>query len=461
MIKTEKNAYPTGDRYYSPVKKDQPPDDNLSLRSLSVTLFPNRKRIVITVFILAVLIFAGIRLLGKSNGQPKYQTAQVQRGDIVSMVSESGNVNVDTQLTINSPINGVIETLYVNNGDTVRAGQNLFKVRSTASAQQQAAAYASYQSAVAADNSARENKMTEQAQLEKDRQSVIDASTNVTNMQNNLNVSAANPATKLAYTQNDIDSINSALTSARDTFTADQQKYEDADAAIGAAAAQVNSTGLSYQLTQDSVVAAPVSGTIANISVLPGASVVASSNNSSNGSTASGLSSTGSSAILIIGDLSRVSVTAQVSEVDIPSIKVNQKAVVTLDSLPGKTFVGQVDKADSIGTITSGVVTYNVHINLLSPPPAILSGMSATVDIETARHTNVLYVPTATIQVVNGQQIIRVINNGTVSQMPVTTGLSSGTDTEIISGLSEGQTVVVSGGPANTAQTGGASPFSA
>lgn len=412
------------------------------------------------LFIIAIVLLIGwfsvSRILAASSNKPKYQTAQVQKGSIISTVNESGNVTSTSQAGVGSPTTGIVEEIYVKDGDTVTQGQNLFKVKSIASAQEIASAWSAYQTALVGANTSSQNKIIDQATLEKDRQAVISASSAVITMQNNVNTSTSNPTTKLPYTQNDMDALNSALTSARETFAADEQKYNQSGQNIGAASASVNSAWLAYQATQDSVVTAPIPGTVANIAIKAGDQVTASGGNLS--SNASATTTSSSNAILAIGNYDTPYVKVQASEVDITKIQARQKATMTLSAFSGKTFVGNVDQVDTAGTVTSGVVTYNVYVTFVAPPSDIKPGMSASVTIQTARKDDVLTVPTAAIQTANGQSTVRVLKNGKVSSVPVEIGIASDTDTEVTSGLSEGDTVVT--GTVSTASAAGGSTIS-
>lgn len=431
-------------------------------------IFNTRKRITILTVVLLGVGFLGFRVFGTKAQQVQYQTAQVQKGSIISTLSENGNVSTTGQVSVTSPTDGIISELYAKNGDIVTAGQNLFKVKSTATPQQQAAAYASYLSALNSSKTAQTNKMVVQATLEKDRQALIDAGTAVTNMNNNRNVSANNPATKQPYTQNDIDSINSTYTSAQETFNADQQKYNDINTSIAASQAQANSAWLSYQATQDSVVTAPVSGTVANLAVTIGSNVSAGTNTvtsstNTSGATTTSSSSTAGSTVLIIGNFSSLMIKTQVSEMDIPKIRPGQKATITLDAFPDKTFVGIVNGVDSVGAISSGVVTYTANIGLVSPPTDVQPGMSATVVIQTDRKDDILTVPSSAVQTLNGQSTVRTMKNGKINVVPVETGITSDSQTEITSGLTEGETIVTSVVSSQNRSTNSqsSSPFSA
>jgi macrolide-specific efflux system membrane fusion protein len=450
----------------------------LLARFLSLSLL---KKGAIILIVLLLIWAAGIKVFGQKSTTSQYQTATAQRQSIISTVSESGNVSAMSQIDVTSPSTGIIQEVYVKNGQSVKEGQNLFKVKAVATAQEKASAYASYESAIVSNNSALQAKQAAQATLEKDRDTILTA-------QDALNIyksdpAAANPTTKKSYTQNEIDDLQSQVTSAQETFTADETKYNQEDTAIAASNANLQSAQLSYQATQDSVVTAPTDGTVANLSVSQGTSVTASGNsnsssnnssssntpNSSSGNSSSGTSGSSSSSgsstsngstVLVLGNFSQLSVVTQVNEVDIPKIKVGQNATVTLDAYPNQTFVGQVESVDSVGTTSSNVVTYNVYIDLVSPPTSIKPGMTASVAIQTARHDNVITVPNAAVQTANGTSFVRVLKNNQVSTVQVTTGISDDTNTEITSGISEGDIVVTGTSAATSGSSSTASPFS-
>jgi multidrug efflux pump subunit AcrA (membrane-fusion protein) len=414
------------------------------------------KKIVVVLVVVLLIWFVGTKVFAQKSSTSQYETTTATQGSIVSTVDESGNVNASSQTEVTSPSDGLIQQVFVKNGDQVTAGQKLFSVKSTATQQEKASAYANYESSLSSYNSATQGKQALEATLENDRQAIITASQDVSNMQISGGLAHG-------YTQSDIDVLNSKLTSAQESFAADETKYNNEDTSIAAAQASLTSSSLSYQATQNATVTAPIAGTIANLSVQPGdavsASTVTTTSNSSSFSSSSSSSSSGGSSVLSIGNYNQLSILAQVNEVDVPKIKVGQQATVTLDAFPNETFVGQVVSIDSVGTISSGVVTYNVYINLISPPSSVKSGMSASVAIQTARADNVVTVPSAAVQTENDASYVRVLKNGKVTSVPVTTGISDDTNTEIKSGISAGD-VVVTGTNATTTGNNTSSPFS-
>jgi len=400
-------------------------------------VFGSRKRIVITVIILIILSFLAWRTFGQKKNQAQYQTEAVTRGTIISTVNESGNVASGSQAGVGSPTTGIVTEIYVKDGDTVTQGQNLFKVKSIATAQEIASAYSNYLSAQTTLNSAKSKMNSLQSALFVANQKFItDRGVN-----NPTDQQKADPV----YIEESANWLQA------------ESDYNNQSAVISQAQAAVNNASLSYQATQDSVVTAPISGTVANIVIKKGDQVTASGGNLSSNQTSN--SSTANNAILYIGNYSNPYIKLQASEVDITNIHPGQKATITLSAFSGKTFVGTVDQVDTTGTISSGVVTYNVFITFVAPPSDIKPGMSATVNIQTARKDNVLIIPSSTVQTTNGQSTVRVLQNGQITSITVETGISSDTDTEITSGLSEGD-MVITGTRVSGQGSTGSSPFS-
>ncbi|HVA96025.1 MAG TPA: efflux RND transporter periplasmic adaptor subunit [Candidatus Acidoferrales bacterium] len=407
------------------------------------------KKGLIIIVIIVVIWFAWARLFGQKSTSSQYQTATAQRASIIATVSESGNVSADSQTSVTSPATGIVQDVYVKNGDTVTEGQKLFSVKSTATPEEKATAYASYLTAQNTLNTAQSKMNSLQSALFKANQTFI----NDKGVPNPTDLQKQDPV----YIEENADWLQA------------EADYKNQAGVISQAQAALQSASLSYQATQNATVTAPVGGTVANLSVSAGSSVTASNNNSNSSSSSSSNSSStssssssnsSSSTVLVIGNFSNLSVVAQVNEVDLPSIKVGQNATVTLDAFPNQTFVGKVVNVDSIGTSSSGVVTYNVYIDLVSPPSEIKSGMTASVNIQTARADNVITVPTAAVQTSNGSSYVRVLKNGQLTEVPVTTGISDDTNTEISSGISEGDTVVIGTSTTTSGSSSTASPFS-
>lgn len=387
-----------------------------------------------TILGLIIVVILVLRQMNKANSQPKYVIAKVSRKTITALISETGNVNTAGRVDVYSSSTGIIEEIYINDSEEVALNQELFKVRSTATDQEKAAAYAAYVSALNSRNIAVQNKPLYQAQLESARKAVIDASNAVNEMTDNRNNGRNNPATKKTYTQEEIDSINSALTSARQNFSSLEQKYKDADTAIQSGAASLSSAWLTYQATQNLVVKAPAAGTVANFSSKIGDKVTASSGNVA----------ASTSPVLTIANLYDYSIKLALNEVDVPKVKVGQTAEITIDAIPGKTFKGEVIHVDSVGTNSQGVITYNVVLNIMNPTDVIKPAMTANAEIIVAKSQDVLTVPNSAIKPYQGKKAVQVLDTKTKKPkyIPVEVGIKSPERTEIKRGVAEGTEVI-------------------
>jgi HlyD family secretion protein len=146
-----------------------------------------------------------------------------------------------------------------------------------------------------------------------------------------------------------------------------------------------------------------------------------------------------------VASLDSMQLPVQVDELDLPSIKLGQKANVTVDALPGKVFEGEVSQVSSVGTTTNGVTSYDVVVTVKNTDQSIKNGMTATAEILVQDKKNILVLPVEALQQQRGQRFVSLQKaDGTVEkQHPVKIGLRSQTQVEITDGLQEGDQVLV------------------
>lgn len=168
------------------------------------------------------------------------------------------------------------------------------------------------------------------------------------------------------------------------------------------------------------------------------------------------------SASTVVGTLITKQKLANISlnEVDVAKVNKGQKATLTFDAVPGLTVSGSVSDIDTIGTVTQGVVTYNVQISFDTQDDRVKPGMSATAAIIIDVKSNVLAVSSSAVKTRGSSTYVEVFNppllastagvsnSGIESasppaERPVEIGISSDTKTEVVSGLSQGEQVVV------------------
>jgi multidrug efflux pump subunit AcrA (membrane-fusion protein) len=198
------------------------------------------------------------------------------------------------------------------------------------------------------------------------------------------------------------------------------------------------------------IIYAPITGTITGLSLQTG-TIIASSQSSTGTAT--------STKIANITTAAKPNITLNLTEIDIPKIKVGDKATITFDAIPDKTFTGKVISIDKVGVISSNVTNYPTVLALDTNDPGILPNMAASASIITQTKDNVLMVPTTAIVNQNGQSQVRILNNNQLEFINVQTGLTSDTQIEILSGVTEGQSVVTSIITPSTS-TSTTSPFS-
>lgn len=389
---------------------------------------------IITVIVVVVLLLFVLPQVFFGNQKPNYEFETARNATITEVVSETGNVNASGRFDVYASSTGVIQELYVNNGTEVQSGQALFHVKSTATEQERASAYANYQSAVSALTTAEQSRLSTDAQMWQAHQALLNARNAVDYKNNNT----TNPTTQDDYTELEEESIDAAAVQAEKSFAALERQVKEADVAINAAKAQVASALLAYQATHDIVVTAPTAGTVTNLSLSPGDSVTADTQGMS------ALTASPPPPVLTIANLNDYTIKLALNEVDIPKVRTGQSAKVTLDAFSEREFAGRVTHVDTVGTNTQGVVTYAIVITITNPDPAIRPGMTANVDLEVDKETDVLSVSNSAVKPYQGGRAVRVLDPETneMKYIPVTIGLKGESRTQIVSGISEGQEVI-------------------
>jgi multidrug efflux pump subunit AcrA (membrane-fusion protein) len=240
-------------------------------------------------------------------------------------------------------------------------------------------------------------------------------------------------------------------------------------------------------LDKGTTMTAPANATVAAINGVVGENVGSNGNVSTGGSGSGGNGGSNSQPFMILTDTSSFTISAQVNEADIEQIKANQNAQFTLPAFPNKTFTASVTDIQTYGQTSSGVVNYIVDLAVnnsslqgVQPYP----GMTATINIITQQVTNALLVPNSALTFpsqalqagelnraalrslnrsgglsgLNGNStngssstssqgkrgLVLELQNGQLTPVLVTTGLTDGQYTQILSGLKQGDRVVTS-----------------
>ncbi len=372
------------------------------------------KIIIALVVILAIGGITAGSIASKGKEGTPVTFGKVERMDLVSKVSANGKIDAKRKVDLSANVMGQIVNLAVREGDVVQKGAFLLQIDQKQLAASAEGAAASMRALHSDRDAARANLA--EAQLTYDRarknfeQRIIPAA--------------------------ELDRARTAVESQRASLTAIEQRIQQAQANVAAARDTLSKTTMT----------APMSGVITALPVEEGeVAVIGTMNNPG-------------TKLLTIADMSVVEAVMEVDETDIPNVKVGQRATVTIDAYPNKTFNGLVTEVGSspIPSATGGAdaVNFEVKIQLENPPSGVRPGFSASADIITGTRDKVTAIPLQALVVrekpgsgkAGGKQEdeegVYAHRAGKATFVPVTTGLTGEASIEITKGLTPGEEIV-------------------
>ena len=396
---------------------------------------------IIIALLLIVAGWFGIRILTSKKSQaPQYQTAQVERGTLIVSITGSGQVSSANSASVTTQASGVVKKLNVKNGDSVPMGSPIAEIDLDQPGQQKMAeANSSYQSAKNSLETAKANLYTNQSDMLTKWKTYMDSAQSGTYQ---------NPDGSAKTDNRQVP----GFVSTNDDWLAAEAKYKIQQNVISQAQSALTSAWLSYQRASP-VIYAPITGKVSGLSLQVGSII--------NGGTTSNQTATNTKVASILTD-AVPTITINLTEIDVPKVTIGNRATISLDALPGKTYTGRIVSIDTTGSVSSGVTTYPTVIALDTQAPDIFANMSASATIITRTKDNVLLVPTSALQTQNGTSTVRIMKGGQVQSRAVEVGDASDTEVEITTGVTEGETVVTAViQSAQSATRATTSPFSA
>jgi HlyD family secretion protein len=430
------------------------------------------KKILIAIAVLVVV--AGLvtfMVVKQQSGFTKVMTAKIQRADLATVVSGTGQIKAKTYVVLGATSFGRITHLYVKEGDHVKKGQEVATIESVQQeanvAGQQAAIAAAntdIASNVAAEKTAQANLAHAQADLE---QKKLDWDRAQGLYKAGIMAKQDYDAKKAAY---DIDVASIAQNEA-----ALNQAKAQTDSARGHLRTAEATLRVNQDILSRTMAVAPFNGVVTDEPVREGETVV------------EGIQNAQGSTLMTLADMSIVTAEVKVDETDIVNVQIGQPADVTVDAIPGKVFKGHVTLVGDQALLrSSGLATstqtsgteeakdFKVVVTLDQPSDELRPGLSTTAKITTAHKANIISLPIQALTVktaetpANGGVQAASTSGGAndkelqgvyvVSKDPrgklrvhfvqVTTGITGATDIEVLSGLKEGDEIVT--GPYKT-----------
>jgi HlyD family secretion protein len=390
------------------------------------------RKLLIGAVVAVALAGAAYLYLKKENGATTYRTAKVERGDIVDTITATGNINAVTTVSVGSQISGTIQKLFVDYNSRVRKGEVIAQIDPRLLEASVTQALGNFESA--------------KASLEKAKVAVTDAERTYRRNRELL------PDGFVA--QSDVDAAQTAYEQA-----VAAQKGAEATVTQSAGALKIARTNLGY-----ATIRSPVDGIVISRSVDVGQTVAASFQTPT--------------LFSIAQDLTKMQIDTNVDESDIGRAVKGQNVVFTVDAWPAKTFAGVVSQVRNAPIITQNVVTYDVVILVDNRELLLKPGMTANVTIEVRKFANVLKIPNAAIRYrpadkskeaigggsgkkkePMGQRVYVLGKDGKPLPVPVKTGVSDGSFTELTGGdLKEGDLLVTGEAPKGSSPSGGSPP---
>ncbi len=334
------------------------------------------------------------------DSQVSYTQATVTRGDVSTSITATGTIEPVTKVEVGTQVSGIIDKIYVDFNSEVKKGQVIAELDKT-------------------------NLLSE----------LTSAKSQLANAQSDLDYQKSNferYATlfeKGLVSVNDYETARLSYEQARQQIVVQQQNVTKAQTNLGYA-----------------TITSPIDGVVLSREVEEGQTVAS--------------AMTTPTLFYIAQDLTDMRVIADVDEADIGGVKEGQRVTFTVDAFPDDTFEGKVTQVRKEATTESNVVTYEVVISAPNDDLKLIPGLTANVTVYTSEHRDVLVMPSKALRFTPNQNLLtknqNVVDNTnsktkvwkfdgkTFTACAVETGISGGTDIEVISGLAEGDKVVVS-----------------
>ena len=380
--------------------------------------------------VIVLLLGLGLARLAKGSTIDPNKLAKVTRGDVARSVVATGKIQPITQVEVKSKASGIVEKLYVDINYQVKKGQQLAQLD-----QQEIVAQVAAQKAQLA--AAEANVSTYEANIEQDKvnANAPDLPMYKATLDRNLEMQKQGIVSRQALDDADKDYL-AALTrrdSSHAQIGVDTAKLKQARAQV-----QQNQAGLvqlEEQLSYTTIVA-PMDGVILSRDVEIGDAV-------------SSILVLGSTATLVMteGDIGEVYVQGKVDEADIAHVYMGQPARIKVESFRDRTFNGKVTKIAPMGVEKDNVTTFEVRVSINNPGGELKANMTANAEILLDEHKGVLTVPENAVMYDNQKNASVEIPDKKQKEgkrkVPVTVGLSNGSVTEVLTGLKEGDQVVL------------------
>lgn len=395
------------------------------MRRSKIKLWP-----IVAISVLCLALVGATACPGTGNeGTDGEELVEVVRGDLIVIVSGSGNITVSQDASLAFGTGGKVEAVYVEAGDQVSQGDVLAKLDT--GTLELALAQAELALSSAEYNLDKSQQIYSKPDLTTARTAVTNARSYLNYVQ--LQLDLANSPEQMAYWENEVYQAGVNLASAEQRLEEMQAGGESAEVSLNRleVAAARKALEQAQKELDEATITAPFDGLVGAVYVDEGDIIPPPT-------------MAPTVAVYFITPTS-LELIAEVDEVDIPLVEVGQSVTIEVDAITDDLFEGTVSSISPVPVIEASLVIYKVTVSLTVPADSgVMVGMSATADIIIDKSENTLLVPERAIGVgEDGNPVVWVSLDGQLEERAVVVGISDGLQTEILSGLAEGEMVSV------------------
>ncbi|WP_352258258.1 efflux RND transporter periplasmic adaptor subunit [Psychrobacter sp. TB55-MNA-CIBAN-0194] len=411
----------------------------------------------VIVLIIAALVALAYATLKPEEEGPNYLTATVELGDIEKNVMASGKVKALNTVDVGAQVSGEVTRLYVEVGDEVQKGDLIAQIDQVTQNNNLSNQQAGLQQSEAALQSAKAEALSKQASLKSayadlaSRQSELkQAKSDFSRLQSLVAIDA--------ISQQEYDTQATSVETAEAAVANARAAIDTAKAAIATTDANINSQQAAIRISQTNVstaeedlsyttIRAPISGTVVSITTEQGTTVNANQT---------------APTLVTLADLSTVRINAQISEADVINVSAGMPAYFNIIGNPDKqydatlTAIEPAPEEISETSSTDSAIYYVGYVEVPNPDRLFRIDMTAQIYVIIDEAKDALLVPSTVVQEraakkkVEGQaqtsKYVRVLkDDGSVEERAVTVGIDNRVNAQILSGLKEGEEVIISG----------------
>ena len=381
--------------------------------------FPTLNRNVIIAVIVIVVLLAIILVVALPRATSSPNAVAVRRGDISAAVNATGKVRAKQSARLSLPTSGSVQTIVKREGDDVNLGDVILSLRADESTRRVRQAELNLQSRQL--DLARGKSSPRDEDIEIARANLRKATMGVAAAEAayNSNPSAQNDALR-EIARADLDIARASFNRVTNGLT--KEEIEALQNAVVYAQLDLESARTALAQTK---LTAPYTSTVTEITVREGELVG------------------GFTPLATVADLKALEIAADIDEIDVANAKAGQSVEVRFDAFPGENFPGKLTRLFPASSAQRGSTTYSAVVEFDRRNFDVRLGMGANLKILTVEKKGVLLVPNRALKSVGTRKAVRIVAPGEPRDAIVEIGVTDGNETEIVSGVNEGDQVLV------------------